>query len=93
MLSEDTLRNVRALFPLLLAFTSPMLFADQVSFKNGDRLTGSIVKSDVQTLLITTAVAGEVTVSEQEIQQLSSDIPFHVVLACGKELVGRMTTH
>jgi hypothetical protein len=55
-------------------------------------LTGSIVKSDVQILLITTAVAGEVTVSEQEIQQLSSDIPFHVVLACGKELVGRMTT-
>ena len=78
--------------PLLLVIISPSVFADQVAFKNGDRLTGAILKSDAKSLLMTTAVAGEVTVSWQEVHELRSDLPLHVVLANGKELVGRMTT-
>jgi len=42
--------------------------------------------------MITTAVAGEATVSWQEIQLLCSDVLFNVVLAGGKELVRRMMT-
>jgi hypothetical protein len=34
--------------------------ADQVTLKNGDRLTGMIVKSDAKTLLIKTEFAGGV---------------------------------
>ena len=86
------MRSLHIALPLLLAFASPSVFADQVGFKNGDRLTGAIMKSDAKSLLITTAVAGEVTVSWQEIQELRSDLPLHVLLADGKELVGRMTT-
>jgi hypothetical protein len=33
-----------------------------VTLKNGDRLTGTIVKSDTKTLLIKTELAGDVTV-------------------------------
>jgi len=33
-----------------------------------------------------------VTVSWQEIQELHSDLPLHVVLTDGKELVGRLAT-
>ena len=66
------------------------MFADQVAFKNGDRLSGAIVKSDAKSLRMTTAVAGEVTVSWQEIQEFRSDVPLHVVLTNGKEFVGRM---
>jgi hypothetical protein len=38
------------------------LFADQIVLKNGDRLTGTIEKSDDKALVIKTAFAGEVTV-------------------------------
>ena len=86
------MRSLHIALSLLLAFATPSVFSDQVGFKNGDRLTGAIMKSDAKSLLITTAVAGEVTVSWQEIQELRSDLPLHVSLADGKELVGRMTT-
>jgi putative salt-induced outer membrane protein YdiY len=89
---RNPLRSPHIALSLLLAFASPSVFADQVGFKNGDRLTGVIMKSDAKSLLITTAVAGEVTVSWQEIQEVRSDLPLHVLLADGKELVGRMTT-
>jgi hypothetical protein len=36
--------------------------ADQVVLKNGDRLTGTIIKSDTKTLLIKTELAGDVNV-------------------------------
>jgi len=35
--------------------------ADQVTLKNGDRLTGTIVKSDGTTLLLKTDSAGDVS--------------------------------
>jgi putative salt-induced outer membrane protein YdiY len=86
------LRSIQIVLPLWLVFASSTVRADQVAFKNGDRLTGAILKSDAKSLLMSTAVGGEVTVSWQEIQELRSDLPLHVVLANGKELVGRMTT-
>jgi hypothetical protein len=89
---EEPLRSLHIALPLLLAFARPLVFADQVGFRNGDRLTGLIMKSDAKSLLIRTVVAGEVTVSWQEIQELRSDLPLHVVLTDGKELVGQITT-
>jgi putative salt-induced outer membrane protein YdiY len=86
------LRSLYIALPLVLALLSPSVFGDQVAFKNGDRLTGVIMKSDTKSLQITTAVAGEVIVSWQEIQELHSDLPLHVVLADGKEFVGTMAT-
>jgi len=86
------LRSLQIALPLLLVLASPLLFGDEVAFKNGDRLTGAIMKSDAKSLLMTTAIAGEVTVSWQEIQELHSDAPLHVVLADGKELVGSLAT-
>jgi putative salt-induced outer membrane protein len=86
------LRSLQIALPLLLAFASLSAFADQVRFKNGDQLTGEILKSDAKDLLINTKVAGQVTVSWPEIQELHSDLPLHIVLADGKELVGRMAT-
>jgi len=86
------LRSLQIALPLLLAFATSSVFGDQVVFKNGDRLTGAILKSDAKSLLMSTAVAGEVTVPWQEIQELRSDLTLHVVLADGKELVGTLTT-
>jgi len=87
------MRSLGVALPLFLAFSSSSLFADQVAFKNGDRLTGAILKSDAVILVIKTIVAGEVSVSWSEIQELRSDLPLHVQLADGKMLVGKVTTH
>jgi len=85
---------LRSLFAVLffLVFANSLLFADQIAFKNGDRLTGAILKSDAKILVIRTAVAGEVTAAWQEIQGLTSDQPLYVGLVDGATLVGRVTT-
>lgn len=88
---EETLHCVRAAIPLFLALSNSMLVADQVTFKNGDRLSGYILKSDAKGLQIRTAVAGEVTVSWREIQELRSDLPLYVALSDGRTLVGKTT--
>jgi putative salt-induced outer membrane protein YdiY len=68
------------------------LFADQVVLKNGDRLTGTITKSDDKTLLIKTEFAGDVTVQWPAVQEVTSTQPLHVALSNGKTVVGPVTT-
>jgi putative salt-induced outer membrane protein YdiY len=68
------------------------LFADQVVLKNGDRLTGTIAKSDDKTLLIKTEFAGEVTVQWPAVQELNSTQPLHVTMANGITVAGPVTT-
>jgi putative salt-induced outer membrane protein YdiY len=68
------------------------MFADQVVLKNGDRLTGSIIKSDNKSLVIKTEFEGEVTVQFLAIQELKSEQQLHVGLADGKTVVGPVTT-
>jgi len=41
----------------------PTAFADQVILKNGDRLSGTIVKSDDKNLVLKADYAGEVTIA------------------------------
>ena len=66
--------------------------ADEITLKNGDRLTGSIVKSDGKQLVIKTDYAGEVTVKFDAIQGISSTGDLHVFMSGGKEAVGPVTT-
>jgi putative salt-induced outer membrane protein YdiY len=68
------------------------LFADQVVLKNGDRLTGTITKSDDKTLLIKTEFAGDVTVQWPAVQEINSTQPLHIALANGKTLAGSVMT-
>jgi putative salt-induced outer membrane protein YdiY len=75
----------------VLAFCST-LFADQIVLKNGDRLTGTITKSDDKTLLIKTEFAGDVTVQWPAVQEVTSAQPLHVALSGGKTVVGPVTT-
>lgn len=44
------------------AMLGPAAFADQIILKNGDRLTGMIIKSDGESLSIQSEFAGKVTV-------------------------------
>src|SRR5271154_302206 len=73
---------------LLLAIPA---FADQIVLKNGDRLTGSITKSDGKQLVIKTDYAGDVTVKFDAIQSLTSTGDLNVTLG-DKTVVGPVTT-
>lgn len=75
-------------FFLLLAIPA---LADQLVLKNGDRLTGSITKSDGKQLVIKTDYAGDVTVKFDAIQSMTSSGDLNVGLA-GKTVVGPVTT-
>jgi small nuclear ribonucleoprotein (snRNP)-like protein len=63
-------------------------WADQVVMKNGDRVTGSIVKQDGKTITIKTDNFGIVTAPWDKVASLQSDQPVNVVLKDGKTLVG-----
>ena len=76
---------------VLLAFlvlSSCVVFADQITLKNGDRLTGTIEKSDSKALVIRTEFAGEVTVQWSAVQDIKSDQELHVGLKNGQTVVG-----
>lgn len=81
---------VGLLLLLVLLLAIPAL-ADQVVLKNGDRLTGSITKSDGKQLVIKTEYAGDVTVKFDAIQSLTSAGDLNVTLG-GKTVVGPVTT-
>jgi putative salt-induced outer membrane protein YdiY len=83
------------LFALITVLAlSPALFADQVTLKNGDRLTGTVVKSDGKTLVLQTDAAGEVTIQFAAIQEIKTDADkeLHVTMKGGKTAVGPVTT-
>jgi putative salt-induced outer membrane protein YdiY len=86
------MRNVLALAVLSAFALCSTMFADQVVLKNGDRISGNIVKSDGKTLLIKTEFAGDVTVQWPAIDQISSSAPLHVSLANGQTVVGPVST-
>lgn len=75
---------------LMFAIAIP-LFADQVVLKNGDKLTGTIAKSDGKTLVLKTDYAGDLTIKFVDIQSISTTGNLNVT-AAGKTAVGPVTT-
>lgn len=77
---------------LLSVFACSPLFADQVVLKNGDRLSGSITRSDGKVLVIKTDFAGEVTIQWPAVEQLNSTQPLHVTTQSGQTALGPVAT-
>jgi putative salt-induced outer membrane protein YdiY len=80
------------LLALSFSLTAADTRADQVTLKNGDRISGTIVKSDTKTLLIKTEFAGDVTVQWDAINSIESSQPLHLVLTDGQTIVGVVKT-
>ncbi len=79
------------LFTLISLFALSMAsFADQVTLKNGDRLTGTIVKSDGKTLVIHTDAAGDITVALPSVQEIKTDAELHVSLKGGRRRLAQL---
>ena len=83
---------MRKLFVLSLVLSMAIpVFADEVVLKNGDKLTGTIAKSDGKTLVLKTDYAGDLTIKFDSIQSISTTGNLNVT-AGGKTAVGPVTT-
>lgn len=83
-------RSLFSVFVLLLvAFAAP---ADQVTLKNGDRLTGKIVNGEGKTLLLKSDFAGDVTIQWDAIIDIESSDNINITLKDGTRLSGKVTT-
>ena len=85
-------RWMRCTFAFCFLGVVTWAWADQVTLKNGDRLTGSIVKSDGKTLVLKTDYAGEVSIKFDAVQDMTSSTDLHVEMSGGKKAVGSLTT-
>jgi putative salt-induced outer membrane protein YdiY len=72
----------------LAVISLPSVFADQITLTNGDRLTGTIIKSDDKELTLKTDYAGELKIDWTAVQGLTSAEPLHIRTKAGQTLVG-----
>lgn len=86
------LRKFEVFVLIALLGLSSILFADQITLKNGDRLTGTVVKSDGKTLVLHTDAAGDVEFKFDAIQDIKTDQELHVGLKGGKTAIGPVST-
>ncbi|HEX7294645.1 MAG TPA: DUF481 domain-containing protein, partial [Pyrinomonadaceae bacterium] len=77
---------------IVLLLCCQLVIADQLTLKNGDRLTGSVVRSDGKTLVVKTDLVGEVTIALADITSLTTDKPVYVALGNGQTVLGLVTT-
>jgi putative salt-induced outer membrane protein len=68
------------------------VFADQVTLKNGDRLSGNIIKYDGKNLILKSDLAGEITIPWDNVTGVTSTGPLNVTLKDGQRIVGTLTT-
>ena len=85
------MRNTSSIMLLCMVLSCAAL-ADQLVLKNGDRLTGTIVRYDGKKLIMKSEFAGDITLDWTAIQQITSDQPLHLGLSSGKTVVGPIAT-
>jgi putative salt-induced outer membrane protein YdiY len=93
-LTTDTYSLKKYIYSLLtivlLCVTSNITFADQVFFKNGDIITGEIIKKETDQLVFKTSYAGEIKIKWSVISTLISNKPLKLVFDDGTKLNGRV---
>ncbi len=65
---------------------------DQVVMKNGDRISGGLVKKDAKTLTIKSEFFGVVTLPWDQIESVKADTPINVVLPGNQTLKATLAT-
>jgi putative salt-induced outer membrane protein YdiY len=79
--------------PAILALAlsvSGTAVADSVTLRNGDRLTGTIVRKENGTLILKTSYAGEVKIKWGEVAALRTDQPVEIQLSDGSHFRARL---
>jgi len=81
----DILGLVLSLF--LLSGTTAL--ADEVHLKNGDRISGKIIRMEGEKLVVKTDYAGEISVAWQQVASVTADEKIKVVLGDGSTIEGQ----
>jgi putative salt-induced outer membrane protein YdiY len=81
------LRGLLAVAVALSSWSCAAL-ADLVSLKNGDRLTGTIVRKETDELVLQTAYAGEIKIRWQDVEQIVADQAVDLYLDDGRRFKG-----
>src|ERR1700730_9733177 len=75
-----------------LIFLPGLLLADQVTLKNGDKISGQIIKKDGDKLTVKSEFLGEVTIPWAAVTSITSDQDLAVVLPGDKTITGKVNT-
>jgi putative salt-induced outer membrane protein YdiY len=75
-----------------LCFFSTFAIADQITLKNGDRVTGTITSADTTSLNLKTDYAGTLTIKWDAVEAISSDQSLYVTSKSGQNVTGPVTT-
>ncbi len=67
-------------------------FADQITMKDGDHITGAIVKKDGDTITVKSKNFGTVTLKWADVATVKSDQPLNITLAGGKTVKANIET-
>ncbi|HVI80263.1 MAG TPA: hypothetical protein VM715_19315, partial [Candidatus Acidoferrum sp.] len=86
------MRQLTSFVVLIVVVAAVPALADQVSLRNGDRLTGTIVQSDGKTLVLHTEYAGDITVKWDSVKGIESSEALRVQLPNGKTAIGPVST-
>ncbi len=79
--------HTKVLFSVLcLVSLCPTLYADEVFLKNGDRLTGKIVRLTDGKMVLASEKVGEITIDAKDIATFKSDAPVEIHLKDGTVL-------
>ena len=84
------MKRILTCIVLTLALSTQTL-ADQITLKNGDRVTGKIVKTDGGKLVVTTELLGDVSVDLAAVTNITTDQPLYVTLEDGRTVSGILT--
>jgi putative salt-induced outer membrane protein YdiY len=90
---QPLLRNTFLSLGLIAACCATSAMADQIVMKNGDRVTGAVVKKDGKTITIKTDHFGVVTAAWDQVESVKIDAPVTVVLEDGKTVQGPVVSN
>jgi putative salt-induced outer membrane protein YdiY len=77
---------------ICVLFFAGLSWADQITLTNGDRVTGSLIRSDSKILVLKTETAGELTFKWESIAAISAPGPLYIGLGGGQMIVGSVET-
>jgi putative salt-induced outer membrane protein YdiY len=76
---------------LVFALTAGSAFADEILFKNGDRITGKILSVEGGKMTIDSKIGGELHVDMNDVKTFTTDAPIEIRTKDGQRLTARTT--
>jgi putative salt-induced outer membrane protein len=81
-----------ALTIIVFALSARIALADQITMKDGDRITGDIVKKDGDTVTVKSKNFGTVTLKWSDVAQVKTEQPLNVVLPGNRTVKANIET-